>query len=80
MSRLIDADELKNALAEMWYENNIRITGLSVAELIDHAPTIEPRIKFDFSKLSSSQQFELKRHISAVRPKGEWKTNQTYKE
>lgn len=40
--RLIDADELKKALAEMWYENNIRITGLSVAELIDDAPTIEP--------------------------------------
>ena len=38
--RLIDADELKKALAEMWYENNIRITGLSVAELIDEAPTI----------------------------------------
>ena len=40
--RLIDADALKTALAEMWYENNIRITGLSVAELIDNAPTIEP--------------------------------------
>lgn len=40
--RLIDADELKKALAEMWYENNIRITGLSVAKLIDNAPTIEP--------------------------------------
>lgn len=42
MSRLIDADELKKALAEMWYESAISITGLSVAELIDNAPTIEP--------------------------------------
>ena len=40
--RLIDADELKKALAEMWYESAISITGVSVSELIDKAPTIEP--------------------------------------
>lgn len=42
MSRLIDADELKRALADMWYESAISITGVSVSELIDNAPTIEP--------------------------------------
>ena len=40
--RLIDADELKKALAEMWYENAISISGISVSELIDKAPTIDP--------------------------------------
>ena len=40
--RLIDADELKKALAEMWYESAISITGVSISELIDNTPTIEP--------------------------------------
>lgn len=40
--RLIDADELKKALAEMWYESAISITGVSISELIDKAPTIVP--------------------------------------
>lgn len=39
--RLIDADVLQKALANMWYESQISVTGISVSELIDEQPTIE---------------------------------------
>ena len=39
--RLIDADALQRALANMWYESSISITGISVSELINNAPTID---------------------------------------
>lgn len=41
MTRLIDADELQKALARMWYDSPISITGISVSALIDEQPTIE---------------------------------------
>lgn len=39
--RLIDADALTKALADLWYDGKITITGVAVADLIDNAPTVD---------------------------------------
>ena len=39
--RLIDADALQKALANMWYESQISVTGISVSVLISKQPTID---------------------------------------
>lgn len=39
--RLIDADALSRALAEMWYDSPISVTGVSVSELINKQPSID---------------------------------------
>ena len=39
--RLIDADALTKALADLWYDGKITITGVAVADLIANAPTVE---------------------------------------
>lgn len=41
MSRYIDADALQRALAQMWYDSQISITGISVSELIHKQPSID---------------------------------------
>lgn len=41
MSRWIDADALQRALAQMWYDSQISITGISVSELIHKQPSID---------------------------------------
>ena len=41
MSRYIDAGVLMRALAEMWYDSPISVTGISVSELINKQPSID---------------------------------------
>ena len=41
MSRYIDASVLLRALAEMWYDSPISVTGISVSELINKQPSID---------------------------------------
>ena len=41
MSRYIDADALLRALAEMWYDSPISVTGISASQLIDKQPSID---------------------------------------
>ena len=41
MSRYIDASVLLRALAEMWYDSQISVTGISVSELINKQPSID---------------------------------------
>lgn len=41
MTRLIDAVALQKALAQMWFDSPLSVTGMSVSVLIDEQPTIE---------------------------------------
>ena len=80
--RLIDADALSRALAEMWYDSHISVTGVSVSELINKQPTIEPKTKviapitFDEDKLREIVHEAVERikeeYDIVDRPKGEW--------
>ena len=80
--RPIDADALSRALAEMWYDSPISVTGVSVSELINKQPTIEPKTKviaqvtFDEDKLREIVHEAVERikeeYDIVERPQGEW--------